>query len=171
MSEPILSREEFEAWASSEGIDTRCSVHHDDVYAYPAARTAWRGWQAARRTTPDREALVEECAKVAEQRSLMLPSDSDMTRGYANGRLGAASDIRALKTATTTSLRDTIVEEIADTIDHMGEGRRLEEYVEAIRTFKSAPSRALDRLAENAQELGLDYMTAPTAASREKGNG
>ncbi|KVU10697.1 hypothetical protein WK62_05395 [Burkholderia ubonensis] len=71
----------------------------------------------------------------------------------------------------TTPYRDTLVEEIADTIDHMGEGRRLEEYVEAIRTFKSAPSRALDRLAENARDLGLDYMTAPTAASREEGNG
>lgn len=63
----------------------------------------------------------------------------------------------------TTPDREALVEEIADTIDHMGEGRFLEEYVEAIRTFKSAPSRALDRLAENARDLGLDYMTSPTS--------
>ncbi len=39
---------------------------------------------------------VEECAKVAEQRSARLPHDSDFHRGYAEGRAGAASAIRSL---------------------------------------------------------------------------
>ncbi|WP_157378757.1 hypothetical protein [Burkholderia ubonensis] len=58
-------------------------------YALREHQMMWAGWQAGRRTTPDRDALVEE---------------------------------------------------IADTIDHMGEGRFLEEYVEAIRTFKTTPT-------------------------------
>jgi hypothetical protein len=33
--------------------------------------------------------------------------------------------------------REAIIEEIAEAIDHMGEGRRLEEYVAAIREFSS----------------------------------
>ncbi|WP_176317108.1 hypothetical protein [Burkholderia vietnamiensis] len=35
------------------------------------------------------------------------------------------------------SPRDTLIEEIAEMVDHMGEGRRLEEYVGAIREMKS----------------------------------
>ncbi|HDR9036073.1 TPA: hypothetical protein QDB07_003581 [Burkholderia vietnamiensis] len=37
----------------------------------------------------------------------------------------------------TTPDREAIVEEIAEMVDHMGEGRRLEEYVGAIREMKS----------------------------------
>ncbi|MBU9661838.1 hypothetical protein KTF22_08020 [Burkholderia multivorans] len=36
--------------------------------------------------------------------------------------------------------REAIVEEIAEMVDHMGEGRRLEEYVGAIREMKGGKS-------------------------------
>ena len=55
--------------------------------------------QAGRRTTPDREAIIEECRQAALQRSAMLPNDNDFWRGYANGRVDAAGDIARLKTA------------------------------------------------------------------------
>jgi len=56
--------------------------------------------QAARRKAMAvvRAAVIEECAKVAEQKSARLPHQDDFTRGYACGRSGAAADIRALKT-------------------------------------------------------------------------
>ncbi|WP_447361565.1 HNH endonuclease signature motif containing protein [Burkholderia vietnamiensis] len=56
-----------------------------------------------------------------------------------DGRLwkDTVARIRALKTAPTISPRDTLIEEIAEMVDHMGEGRRLEEYVGAIREMKS----------------------------------
>lgn len=41
-------------------------------------------------------AAYERAADIAELRSLALPNDSDMTRGYANGRKAAAAAIRAL---------------------------------------------------------------------------
>ncbi|MDN7490522.1 hypothetical protein QZM35_22685 [Burkholderia sp. AU45274] len=69
----MTEREEFEA-AMAELLRTKIYPNSFDV------------WQAARRTTPDREALVEE---------------------------------------------------IAEAIDHMGEGRRLEEYVAAVREFSN----------------------------------
>lgn len=40
----------------------------------------------------------------------------------------------------TTPNREAIVEEIAEMVDHMGEGRRLEEYVGAIRDMKGGKS-------------------------------
>jgi hypothetical protein len=88
---------------------------------------------AARRTTPDREAIIEECAEIAE-------------RTYAKDafrfELGteAARAIRAIKAASAPSLRDTLIEEIAEMVDHMGEGRRLDEYVGAILEMKTAPT-------------------------------
>ncbi|KVP90741.1 hypothetical protein WJ95_09570 [Burkholderia ubonensis] len=86
--------------------------------------------QAGRRTTPDRDAIIEECARAIDKIARANPclNDKDLLRN-------AIKAIRALKTTPT------------------------------------AAEAVLDRLAENAQELGLDYMTAPTAASREEGNG
>ncbi|MDN7744682.1 hypothetical protein QZM78_11560 [Burkholderia multivorans] len=86
---------------------------------------------AARRTTPDREEIIEECAKVCDDRIMGDQSEGD----FESKRCAEA--IRALKTASTISPRDTLIEEIAEMVDHMGEGRRLEEYVGAIREMKS----------------------------------
>lgn len=85
---------------------------------------------AARRTTPDREAIIEECAKVCDDRIMGDQSEGD----FESKRCAEA--IRSLKTSPTTSPRDTLIEEIAEMVDHMGEGRRLEEYVGAIRGMK-----------------------------------
>ncbi|WP_249179778.1 hypothetical protein [Burkholderia vietnamiensis] len=40
----------------------------------------------------------------------------------------------------TTPDRETVIESIAEMVDHMGEGRRLEEYVGAIREMKGGKS-------------------------------
>lgn len=116
-----------------------------------------RGWDdghiAGRekiRTTPDREAIIEECAKVCDEyaidRFALFKGRKPYTgreRGRADPYYDGASDgadrcaqlIRELKTITP-SPRDTLIEEIAEMVDHMGEGRRLEEYVGAIREMK-----------------------------------
>jgi len=52
----VTEREEFEAWASSEGYDL--VRHCDETYATQECHDAWLGWQAGRRTTPDREAWI-----------------------------------------------------------------------------------------------------------------
>ncbi|MBH9645090.1 hypothetical protein [Burkholderia vietnamiensis] len=61
-----------------------------------------------RRTTPNREAII----------------DKSMVK-------------RLMVQHGLTHDRDTLIEEIAEMVDHMGEGRRLEEYVGAIREMKS----------------------------------
>lgn len=93
--------------------------------------------QAARRTTPDREAGLEDAALLMEQRAAEIEACGGLTAGtMARIYRDEASKIRALKTAATISPRDTLIEEIAEMVDHMGEGRRLEEYVGAIREMK-----------------------------------
>ena len=90
-------REMFEAWADLDGLSIRRCTHLDDIYASPATRVAWRAWQAARRTTPDREAIIEECAKVCE--------DVAARRSVVEMAVGAtmcAGVIRKLKTAPTS---------------------------------------------------------------------
>ena len=81
-------RERFEAW-----------WHADETGPVKVENIAFLAWQAGRRTTPDREAIIEECRQAALQRSAMLPNDNDFWRGYANGRVDAAGDIARLKTA------------------------------------------------------------------------
>ncbi len=128
-------REMFEAWADQEGISVRRCTHLDDIYASPAARVAWRAWQIGRRNMPTREAIIEECATVCEQVAA--------ARNIPEMRSGAelcVEAVRALKTAPTISYRDTLIEEIAEMVDHMGEGRRLDEYVGAIREMKGEKS-------------------------------
>ncbi|SAK33252.1 hypothetical protein [Burkholderia multivorans] len=63
-------------------------------YAQREYQMMWAGWQAARRTTPDREAIIEECAKTLEEeaRAWGYPVPIDM----------CAKAIRALKTAPTS---------------------------------------------------------------------
>lgn len=111
----------------------RIAVRHDiDSYLTEALTLEFVRdvLKAGRRTTPDREAIIEACASIAE---------STYAKDAFRFELGteAARAIRALKTAPTTSPRDTLIEEIAEMVDHMGEGRRLEEYVGAIRDMKS----------------------------------
>lgn len=94
---------------------------------------------AARRTTPNREAIIEECAAICKKRrDCVFPNPtSGYALGYTDCAAGCEESIRALKNAPTPSPRDTLIEEIAEMVDHMGEGRRLEEYVGAIREMKS----------------------------------
>lgn len=112
----------------------RIAVRHDiDSYLTEALTLEFVRdvLKAARRTTPNREAIIEECAKVCDDRIMGDQSEGDFEAKRC------AEAIRALKTAPTTSPRDTLIEEIAEMVDHMGEGRRLEEYVGAIREMKS----------------------------------
>lgn len=51
------------------------------------------------RRTPlsaERARVIEECARVAGEKSAMLPHQNDFVRGYANGRADAAAALRAL---------------------------------------------------------------------------
>lgn len=125
-------REIFEAWACDEGINLCRSAGEANEYAFSAARYAWRSWQAVRRTTPDRDAVIEECAKVCDD----IAENMDKEPAAQYGADLCAERIRELKTAPTASPSDVLVEEIADMVDHMGEGRRLEEYVAAIREMR-----------------------------------
>ena len=99
----VTEREEFEA-----AFCFRSDVHPDQY------DIAFKGWQAARRTTPDREAIIEECAKVcdeyaADQWSLYKgrapytgsePGRADPdVQGRSDGADVCAERIRALKTA------------------------------------------------------------------------
>lgn len=74
-------------------------------------------WQAARRTTPDREAIIEECAKVCEDYAAdqwrlykgRAPYTGDElgradpeVQGRSNGGDVCATRIRELKTAPTS---------------------------------------------------------------------
>ncbi|WP_131754067.1 hypothetical protein [Burkholderia vietnamiensis] len=102
-------RKQFEAWALSDGGYSPKDLElFNGQYIDEHANTAFDAWQAARRTTPDREAVI----------------DKSMVK-----RLMAQHGL--------THDRDTLIEEIAEMVDHMGEGRRLEEYVGAIREMKS----------------------------------
>ncbi|MDN7658485.1 hypothetical protein [Burkholderia cenocepacia] len=85
----MTEREEFEAYSARELQFSNFEAEEDGSYLLPRIQFAWEVWQASRRTTPDREAIVEE---------------------------------------------------IAEMVDHMGEGRRLEEYVGAIREMKGGKS-------------------------------
>lgn len=93
--------------------------------------------QAARRTTPDREAIIEECMQVcrtiAEYFEEESPPQASPTRKQAAGARVCLAAIKQIKTAPTPH-----------------------------------QSAALDRLAENNHELGLDYLTAPTSDQGEK---
>jgi hypothetical protein len=44
----------------------------------------------------ERARVIEECARVAGEKSAMLPHQNDFVRGYANGRADAAAALRSL---------------------------------------------------------------------------
>ncbi|MDN8081218.1 hypothetical protein QZN30_17785 [Burkholderia multivorans] len=60
----------------------------------------FEGWVAARRTTPDREAIIEECAKVMDDRAAEIEANDNLT-SMTMGRIyrAEAERIRALKAA------------------------------------------------------------------------
>ncbi|UUX38846.1 hypothetical protein NTJ56_08600 [Burkholderia contaminans] len=98
---------------------------------------------AARRTTPDREAIIEECAKVCDEYAADQWSLYKGRAPYNGSEPGRADP------------------------DVQGRSDGADVCAERIRALKTAPTptqlAALDRLAENERELGLDYMTAPTS--------
>lgn len=71
-----------------------------------AAALELAAYVAARRTTPDREAIIEECAKVCEELSAGFSEPGKrrtrMTAAAMQGALTCAYAIRALKTAPTS---------------------------------------------------------------------
>lgn len=74
----------------------RIAVRHDiDAYLTEALTIEFVRdvLQAVRRTTPDREAIIEECAGVCDGRYMGLDNPEDLEA------LRCARDIRALKTA------------------------------------------------------------------------
>ncbi|MDN8078332.1 hypothetical protein [Burkholderia multivorans] len=66
--------------------------------------------QAARRTTPDREAVIEECAKVCDSIGFSLNNEWNQRLGVAAELSGVAEDcadaIRALPTIPTSDQGD-----------------------------------------------------------------
>lgn len=96
-------REMFEAWAKSTlgfWIDDEPPrvLSYVDGGCHPASTEEIAMWDAlldARRTAPDREAIIEECASIAER---------TYTKDAFRFELGteAARAIRALKTAPTS---------------------------------------------------------------------
>lgn len=112
-------REMFEAWARTcEGNCNDLDLHRENgEYAVPVVERDWIVWQASRRTTPDRDAIIDECAKVcdeyaADQWSLYKgrapyngsePGRADPdVQGRSDGADVCAERIRALKTAPTS---------------------------------------------------------------------
>ncbi|HDR8938775.1 TPA: DUF551 domain-containing protein [Burkholderia vietnamiensis] len=123
----------------------------------------WALWQAARRTTPDREAWISVDERLPEAHTFWLvcaETDEGLTvqSMYFDGKNwiheGEPTFCHSYMLRPThwmplpaapgqtpvASPRDTLIEEIAEMVDHMGEGRRLEEYVGAIREMKGGKS-------------------------------
>ncbi|MCA8237694.1 hypothetical protein [Burkholderia cenocepacia] len=109
-------REMFEAWVDArKGSSLRSGF--DGTLDYPLGNIMWEVWQAGRRTTPDREAIIEECAKVCDEYSIdrfalfkgrkpytgREPGRADpYYDGASDGADRCAQLIRELKTAPTS---------------------------------------------------------------------
>jgi hypothetical protein len=64
----VTEREEFEAWALTDGGYTRKDLElFNGQYIDEHANTALDAWQAARRTTPDREAIIAAAEVVVRE--------------------------------------------------------------------------------------------------------
>ncbi|EEE04606.1 hypothetical protein [Burkholderia multivorans] len=110
-------REMFEAWAATLDLDLTpiAGGHYSDCNT----DFAWLAWSAARRTTPDRESIIEECAKVCEMERDALRKNEAIWDAYPNLRPDEeyisewessacrgeeyAKTIRALKTTSTAA--------------------------------------------------------------------
>ncbi|PRH46395.1 hypothetical protein [Burkholderia multivorans] len=110
-------REMFEATLVE--LSRRDEETFDKPFPNDDINVLWALWQAARRTTPDRDAVIEECAKVcdeyaADQWSLYKgrapytgsePGRADPdVQGRSDGADVCASRIRELKAAPTAAL-------------------------------------------------------------------
>lgn len=85
-------REMFEATLVE--LTKRDEETFDKPFPNDDINVLWAIWKEARRTTPDREAIIEECASIAER---------TYTKDAFRFELGteAARAIRAIKTAPT----------------------------------------------------------------------
>ncbi|WP_254216217.1 hypothetical protein [Burkholderia multivorans] len=118
-------RKQFEDWWARDVPPEYSSLlplflksNENGEYKNPRCQGAWEVWQAARRTTPDREAIIEECAKVCEMERDALrkneaiwdanpnlrPDEDYVSEWEASACRGEeyAAAIRALKTAPTS---------------------------------------------------------------------
>ncbi|MCA7976772.1 hypothetical protein LGM57_10615 [Burkholderia cepacia] len=94
-------RKEFETWVIREGIGYVSEFGHGlCFYESGIGKPMWQAWQRARRTTPDRDSIIEECAKVMDDRATEIEANGNLT-SMTMGRIyrAEAEHIRALKTA------------------------------------------------------------------------
>ncbi|WP_229657167.1 hypothetical protein [Burkholderia pseudomallei] len=102
-------RKQFEAELQLEAAlhapEVALSRHDDGTYRVPAVQSAWWGYQAGRRTTPDRDAGLEEAAVFMDQRAAEIEACGNMT-GHTMARIyrDEAEKIRSLKTTPTAAL-------------------------------------------------------------------
>ena len=97
----MTEREEFEAHFGIP-VEQRRSPSAGG-YAQREFQMMWAGWQAARRATPDRDSIVEECAKVCEEFSADIDTGpkkrNRVIQAAMQGALSCAEAIRQTKTA------------------------------------------------------------------------
>ena len=97
----MTEREEFEAWAIEHDLDL--TAIFDNQYSDCNTDFAWLAWQASRRTTPDRDSIIEECAEVCEELSAGFSEPGKhrtrMVAAAMQGALTCAYAIRQTKTA------------------------------------------------------------------------
>lgn len=71
-------RKQFEAElqleAALQATEVALSRHDDGTYRVPAVQSAWWGYQAGRRTTPDREAWISVDERLPDDDSVVLVS-------------------------------------------------------------------------------------------------
>lgn len=89
-------REIFEAWATT--LDLDLTLVAGDHYSDCNTDFAWLAWCAARRTTPDRDAIIEECARACER----VAEGRSVVEMNVGAKL-CADAVRALKTTPTTA--------------------------------------------------------------------
>ncbi|HIE4430026.1 TPA: hypothetical protein ACXM9H_000997 [Burkholderia multivorans] len=70
-------------------------------YKNPVVQACWETWQAARCTTPDRDAIIEECARACER----VAEGRSVVEMNVGAKL-CADAVRALKTTPTAASRE-----------------------------------------------------------------
>ncbi|VWD40250.1 hypothetical protein BLA17378_07989 [Burkholderia aenigmatica] len=89
----MTEREEFEVWLD-EPINENGDLRGDGLRLNAwALGCAWESWKAGRRSAPDRDSIIEECAKVCDDRIMGDQSEGDFEAKRC------AEAIRTLKTA------------------------------------------------------------------------
>ncbi|MCA8045531.1 hypothetical protein [Burkholderia arboris] len=94
-------------WLKSEADRHDASIARDDSnvvnHVFTLRRWAQAAEQAGRRTTPDREAVIEECAKVCDD----IAENMEKEPAAQYGADLCAERIRELKTATNGEKGDS----------------------------------------------------------------